>query len=113
MDYILFVCSIVACLIGVLTFVVGMNGRAKNDGVVVQKINQAIEGIEELKSDVKGLSSSQQSLALLVNSHEEQIKTLFNMMHSSDANTQALITITETLKCMEDRGADNETRHSH
>ena len=105
MDYILFVCSIVACLIGILTFVVGMNGRAKGDGVVVQKINQAIEGIEELKSDVKGLKSSQQSLALLVNSHEEQIKTLFNMMHASDANTQALITIMETLKHIKDRGA--------
>lgn len=105
MDYILFACSIVACLIGILTFVVGMNGRAKNDGIVVQKINQAIEGIEELKSDVKSLTTNQQSLALLVNSHEEQIKTLFNMMHSSDANTQALITIMETLKQIEDRGA--------
>ena len=113
MDYILFICSIVACLVGVLTFVVGMNGRAKNDGVVVQKINQAIEGIEELKSDVKNLSSSQQSLALLVNSHEEQIKTLFNMMHSSEANTQALITITETLKHIEGRDADEGTRYSH
>ena len=110
MDYVLFICSIVACLVGVLTFVVGMNGRAKNDGVVVQKINQAIEGIEELKSDVKNLSSSQQSLALLVNSHEEQIKTLFNMMHSSEANTQALITITETLKHIEGRDADEGTR---
>ena len=113
MNYVLFICSIVACLVGVLTFVVGMNGRAKNDGVVVQKINQAIEGIEELKSDVKNLSSSQQSLALLVNSHEEQIKTLFNMMHSSDANTQALITITETLKHIEGRDADEGTGYSH
>lgn len=105
MDYILFACSIVACLIGVLTFVVGMTGRAKNDGVLVQKINQAIEGIEELKTDVKGLRASEQSLALLVNSHEEQIKTLFRMHNSSDANTQALITIMETLKHIENRGA--------
>nr|DAH81256.1 MAG TPA: hypothetical protein [Bacteriophage sp.] len=105
MDYILFACSIVACLIGVFTFVVGMNGRAKNDGMIVQKINQAIEGIEELKSDVKGLSSSQQSLALLVNSHEEQIKTLFRLINAADVNTQALITITETLKNIENRGA--------
>ena len=103
MDYILFACSVVACIIGVFTFVVGMNGRAKNDGVVVQKINQAIEGIEELKSDVKGLSSSQQSLALLVNSHEEQIKTLFRMADTSDVNTQALITIMETLQRIENK----------
>lgn len=103
MDYILFACSVVACLVGVFTFVVGMNGRAKNDGVVVQKINQAIEGIEELKSDVKSLSSSQQSLALLVNSHEEQIKTLFRMADTSDVNTQALITIMETLQRIENK----------
>lgn len=103
MDYILFACSVVACIIGVFTFVVGMNGRAKNDGVVVQKINQAIEGIEEMKSDVKGLSSSQQSLALLVNSHEEQIKTLFRMADTSDVNTQALITIMETLQRIENK----------
>lgn len=105
MDYILFACSIIVCVIGIFTFVVGMNGRAKNDGIVVQKINQAIEGIEELKSAVKDLTTSQQSLALLVNSHEEQIKTLFNMVHSSDASTQALITIMETLKHIEDGGA--------
>ena len=104
METILFCCSIVACLIGVLTFVVGMNGRSKEDGVLVQKINQAIEGIEELKTDVKQLSTNEQSLALLVNSHEEQIKTLF-MHDSSDANTQALITIMETLKHIENRGA--------
>lgn len=104
MDYILFVCSIVACLIGVFTFIVGMNGRAKNDGVVVQKINQAIEGIEELKSDVKTLTTGQQSLALLVNSHEEQIKTLFRMVNTSDVSTQALIAIMESLKHMENRG---------
>lgn len=109
MELLTFVCSIILCLIGVLTFVVGMNNRAKNDGVVVQKINQAIEGIEELKSDVKGLSTSQQSLALLVNSHEEQIKTLFRMNDSSNVNTQALITIMETLKHIEDGGANNES----
>lgn len=104
METVLFCCSIVACLIGVLTFVVGMNGRSKEDGVLVQKINQAIEGIEELKTDVKQLSTSEQSLALLVNSHEEQIKTLFRMHDSSDANTQALIPIMETLKHIENRG---------
>ena len=108
MEYVLFACSVVACIIGVLTFVVGMNGRAKNDGVILQKINQAIEGVDELKSDVKGLSSSQQSLALLVNSHEEQIKTLFNMVHASDTNTQVLISIMKTLKHIESKGDNNE-----
>lgn len=105
MTYILFACSIITCIIGIVTFLNGLRLRAQNDGVVVQKINQAIEGIEELKSDVKGLTSSQQSLALLVNSHGEQIKTLFNMVNTSDANTRALITIMETLTHIENRGA--------
>lgn len=105
MESITFVCGIVACLIGVLTFVVGMNNRAKADGEVVQKLNQAVSGISELKTDVKEIKTNQQNLALLVNSHEEQIKTLFNMIHAYDANTQALITIMETLKQIEDRGA--------
>ena len=75
-----------------------MTARAKNDGILVQKINQAIEGIEELKSDVKSISTSQQDLALAVNSHEEQIHTLFNLHSNYDANTKALISIMETLK---------------
>lgn len=104
MTYVLFACSIIACIIGIITFLNGLSLRAKNDGIVVQKINQAIDGIEELKSDVKGLTSNQQSLALLVNSHEEQIKTLFNIVHASDVHTQALITIMETLKHIENRG---------
>ena len=104
MEYILFVCSIIACLIGVLTFVVGMIGRAKNDGVLVQKINQTIAGIEELKKDLKQVSNSQQSLALLVNSQDEQIKTLFRLYNDSNANSQALLQILDTLKQIEDRG---------
>ena len=100
MDYILFACSIVACIVGVLTFIAGMVGRAKNDGILVQKINQAIEGIEELKADLKTVTTTEQSLALMVQSHEEQIKTLFKTVNSSETTTQALLTIMETLKLM-------------
>lgn len=104
MTIVLSICSIATCLIGILTFVVGMTGRAKNDGIIVQKINQAIESIEELKSDVKGLSSSHQNLALLVNSHEEQIKTLRSMYHILDTHTQALNAVLEILNRTNHRG---------
>lgn len=113
MDYILFVCSIVACVIGILTFVVGMNGRSKEDGILVQKINQAIEGIEELKVEVKNVASNEQSLALLVTSHEEQIKTLFRLCNTADVTTQALITIMKTLERMETEVHNNEARYSN
>lgn len=99
-DTVLFMCSIVACVVGVLTFAAGMVSRAKSDGMVVQKIDQAIEGIEELKEDVKSISKNQQSLALTVTSHGEQIRTLFNSVKSTETTTQALISIMETLKRM-------------
>ena len=35
METTLFICSIIACVIGIATFVVGMNSRAKADGEVV------------------------------------------------------------------------------
>lgn len=101
MNIVLFLCSIVVCLIGVATFVVGMTGRAKKDGVLEQKINQAISGIEDIKADMKGVSNGQQSLAIVVQSHEEQIKNLYRMYDNSDTTKQALITIMTTLKQME------------
>lgn len=101
---VLFICSLVACLIGVFTFISGMVSRAKNDGTLVQKIEQAVKGIEELKTDVKTISGSQQSLALLVNTHGEQIKTLFSMMQSGEETTQILNDISESIKNISNRG---------
>ena len=104
MDYILFVCSLIACIIGVLTFIVGMTGRAKNEGVMVQKLNQALAGIEELKTDVKGISNTQNHQALAIQAHEEQIKTLFKAVDTSETTTKALIAIMESLERIESRG---------
>lgn len=103
METTLFICSIVACIIGIATFVVGMNSRAKADGEVVQKLNQAISGIAELKTDVKEIKNSQQNLALLVNSHEEQIKTLFHSLNDLNNTHDVLI---EILNYIKQTGAD-------
>lgn len=92
----------ITCIIGVMTFVIGIATRAKNDGVLVQKINQAIDGIEDLKSDIKSITSSQQELALLVQSHGEQIKTLYRVYRTDEANTQAILSMTEVFKTLVD-----------
>ena len=94
----LFIFSLITCAIGIATFAVGMKRRATNDGVLVQKINQALEGIEELKSDVKSLNTTEHGLELQIQSHEEQIKTIFQTIKASDAQTQALLTLCEVLK---------------
>lgn len=98
MDTVLFICSLIACLIGVLTFVSGMNARAKADGVVLQKIDQAINGIEELKKEVRQQGTRHQDLALTVNSHDEKIHTLFKELSDVNKTNQVLIALLEAIK---------------
>lgn len=98
MEYISFVCSVVLCVIGVATFVVGMNARSKNDGAMMQKLDQAVGGIEELKTDMKEVKDNQHQSDLRIQSHEDQIKTLFKMVGNHDHTDQALISIMTILK---------------
>lgn len=85
-----FLCGTLSCVIGIFTFITGMNARAQKEGVLEQKINQAIEGIEEIKTEMKFTSTNQNSLALLVQSHEEQIKTIFHKLNSIDQRQATL-----------------------
>lgn len=71
---------------------------------MLQKLNQALDGIEELKTDVKEVSNTQQHQALAIQSHEEQIKTLFKAVNNTEVTNRALITIMESLQRMESRG---------
>lgn len=91
-------CSIIVCLIGVFTFIVGIASRAKGDGAVVQKVDQALVGISELKQDLREMKGNEKSLELLVKGHDEQIKLLRTMITESNANTQALLTIMQVLR---------------
>lgn len=102
MDTVLFLCSLVACLIGVLTFISGLNNRAKGDGVVLQKIEQAIAGIEDLKKEVHQQGSNHQALALTVQAHGEQIRTLFREFDEVNKTTQALVAILDAIKRLEE-----------
>lgn len=94
----LFIFSIIACLISISTFLASTRNRAANDGVMMQKLEQALKGIEELKADVKLISNTEHNLELQVQSHEEQLKNIFMMMKNDDVQTQALITLCEFLK---------------
>lgn len=85
-----FLGGILSCVIGIATFITGMNARAQKEGVLEQKINQAIEGIEEIKAEMKSTSTNQNALALLVQSHEEQIKTIFKQLTSIDQRQSTL-----------------------
>lgn len=97
MESIAFACSIILCVIGVATFVVGMNARSKNDGMMMQKLDQAVDGIEDLKTDMKEVKDNQHKSDLKLQSHEDQIKTLFTMVSNNDRIDQALLTIMNVL----------------
>lgn len=97
MESIAFACSVILCVIGVATFVVGMNARSKNDGMMMQKLDQAVDGIEDLKTDMKEVKDNQHKSDLKLQSHEDQIKTLFKMVSNNDHIDQALLTIMNVL----------------
>lgn len=45
--------GIVGCVIGVATFVSAQITRAKQDGMLIAKIDQCVKGIEDIKADMK------------------------------------------------------------
>ena len=47
------VVGIVGCVIGVATFVSAQITRAKQDGMLIAKIDQCVKGIEDIKTDMK------------------------------------------------------------
>ena len=47
------VVGIVGCIVGVATFVSAQITKAKQDGMLIAKIDQCVHGIEEIKKDNK------------------------------------------------------------
>lgn len=97
--------GIISCIIGIATFVAGMNSRAKKDGMLEQKINQAVEGIEEIKKELKSSSKSQGDLALSMKSTEERLKAGFKRIElieqRMDSENQTRDVLINILKVME------------
>lgn len=47
------VVGIIGCIIGVATFVSAQITKVKQDGMLIAKIDQCVNGIEEIKKDMK------------------------------------------------------------
>lgn len=69
--------GIISCVIGVSTFVSGRMAKAERNGSMETKIDQALDGIEDLKKKLEASANNQHAMDLMVRSHDEQIKTLF------------------------------------
>lgn len=75
-------CGILMCIIGVCTFVSGMVNRAKGDGILSNKVDNALKGIEDIKTTLLEQRTWRDSINKALTEHSEKIKTLFNRINS-------------------------------
>lgn len=47
------IAGIISCVIGIFTFASAQVTKAKQDGMLLAKLDQCVNGIEEIKKDVK------------------------------------------------------------
>ena len=89
--------GIIGCVIGVSTFISSLLSKAQTNGVLEQKIEQALQGIDEIKTQVKDSATNQNSMSLMVQSHTEQIKNLYKAIDELKARIKAVGNIDDTL----------------
>lgn len=76
-ETITFSIGIIMCVVGVASFVVGITQRAKSDGVLSNKVDSALKGIEEIKTTLTEQRDWREDIGITVAAHAEQINTLF------------------------------------
>lgn len=67
------VVGIVGCVIGVATFVSAQITKAKQDGVVLAKVDQCVNNTEEIKRDMK---ERNKEVDAVIDSHTQSITKL-------------------------------------
>ena len=73
------VVGIIGCVIGVATFVSAQLTRARQDGVLVAKVDQCVKGIDEIKGDVK---ERNEKFDTIIDEHTRYIAELKSQMHT-------------------------------
>ena len=71
--------GIIGCVVGVATFVSAQLTRAKQDGVLMEKVDQCVRGITELKVDVK---ERNEKFDTVIDQHGKDIAQLKTQMHT-------------------------------
>lgn len=77
--------GVITCLIGVATFVSAQLSKAKQDGVMIAKIDQCIKNTEEIKAEAK---ENNKKIEGTLNQHNEDIarmkEQISNIFHQLD-----------------------------
>lgn len=97
--------GIISCVVGVSTFVSGRMAKAEHNGNMEAKINQALDGISQINRKLEESSTNHHEISLLVQSHEEKIKTLFRqhddlhtMINESNQTREVLVELLQAIK---------------
>lgn len=77
--------GIVGCIIGVATFTSAQLTKAKQDGVLIEKVDQCVRGIGEIKLDMK---ERNEKFDNVIDEHSKEITTLKAQMKSVMAKLQ-------------------------
>lgn len=71
--------GIIGCVIGVATFTSAQITKAKQDGILIAKIDQCVKGIEDIKVDMK---EKNKELDNLIDEHTRDIVKLKTQMRT-------------------------------
>ena len=78
--------GIIGCIIGVATFVSAQITKAKQDGMLIAKIDQCVKGIDDIKKDMK---EKNHEIDLIISEHTKdiaelkiQVKSLFKQLNN-------------------------------
>lgn len=69
--------SIIMCGIGISTFISSLLNRARNDGSLTAKLEEAVKGIEDIKNELKDFTAWKDHINQIIVEHSEKIETLF------------------------------------
>lgn len=90
MQTVLAIASVLACVVGVATFIAGMVARAQNDGKLIGKVEYICTKVDEMSTDMKS-NEKLRVKADIENAHQqEQIMTLFNNRDELRTKVQTL-----------------------
>lgn len=77
--------GVISCVIGISTFVSAQLTKAKQDGVLIAKIDQCVNGIDELKSNIKEKNHEYDSIidehTRAITQLQTEVKSLFKQLN--------------------------------
>lgn len=71
--------GVIGCIIGVATFISAQITKAKQDGMLIAKIDQCVKGIEDIKADIK---EKNKELDTTLDEHTKKIIRLETQMRT-------------------------------